>query len=349
MAYVPILKGKKGEFLALKHASAEVRSRIRPVMELVPHPGARDLLTIFCDQAVESVPKGMVLTVDCGALPMPSARQSNVSGGPMTRVGESLGQGQVAMCPVFRITDTGEQLDEVAAVMAWHEQGGCLRIPSADLSRDLADGERFRELLAALQAEPGEIDLVIDAGSVRSEDRRHALAGEITQALEWLAEWPWRRVCVAAGAFPVNLTGFPRGRATPVKREDALLWEQVAETWNGGALDFADYGVTHPRMPVQSRGAPHPNLRYTVDTDWQVFVYAKVRPGNDDFFVLSRDLVESPYWPSTGGATSWGDARVLECAQRQRAKAGGGTEWRAWATSHHLAVVTSRLAATGRP
>ncbi|GHJ35992.1 hypothetical protein Sm713_16010 [Streptomyces sp. TS71-3] len=84
-------------------------------------------------------------------------------------------------------------------------------------------------------------------------------------------------------------------------------------------------------MPVKSRGAPHPNLRYTVDTDWQVFVHAKVRPGNDDFFVLSSDLVDSLYWSSAGAATSWGDARVLECAQRRRAEAGGGTEWRVWA------------------
>ena len=65
----------------------------------------------------------------------------------------------------------------------------------------------------------------------------------------------------------------------------------------------------------------------------------RVRSGNDDFFALSADLVDSAYWPATGARTSWGDAPLHECAHRQRPKAGGGTQWRAWATSHHLAVV----------
>ncbi|MBZ4017089.1 beta family protein [Streptomyces purpurogeneiscleroticus] len=348
MSYVPILKGKMGEFLALKHASVEVQSQIRPVMEIVPGVDGRDPLATFCKQAADCVPKGMVLTVDCGTLPAMSVLHTD-SRGSMARVGEALSQQQVAMCPVFRVTDTDEVLTEVATAMAWHEQGGCLRVSSSDALRDISDSERLQQLLAALPAGPEEIDLVIDAGSVQSEGRRRALATDVTEALRQLARWPWRRICVAAGAFPVNLTGFPRGQATAVKREDALLWEQVADGWSGSALDFGDFGVTHPRAPQQSRGAPHPNLRYTVESDWQVFVYAKVRPGNDDFFVLSSDLVDSPYWPSTGADTSWGDARVLECAQRKRPKAGGGTEWRAWATSHHMAVVTSRLATLGCP
>ncbi|MEU8460125.1 hypothetical protein [Streptomyces sp. NPDC029003] len=48
-----------------------------------------------------------------------------------------------------------------------------------------------------------------------------------------------------------------------------------------------------------------------------------------------------------GARTSWGDARLEECATRQRAKAGGSTEWRAWGTSHHLAVVARSLMTAG--
>jgi hypothetical protein len=344
VTYVPILKGKKGEFLALKHASAEVQSQIRPVMEIVPDSE----VATFCTHAVDSTPDGMVLSVDCSALSGTNASRVDI-GGPMMRVGESLGQRQVAMCPVFRITDTQEMLIEVAAVMNLHEQGGCLRASSLDVSQGLLEGEHIRNLLRVLRVDPEEIDLLIDAGPVQSEDSRHVRVGEVTESLERLAPWPWRRICVAAGAFPFNLSGFPRGRATPVKREDALLWADVTEKWQTRRLDFADFGVTHPRMPARSRGAPHPNMRYTSDINWQVFVYAKRRRGNDDFFVLSRDLVDSPYWPSSGARTSWGDERLLECAERERPRAGGGTEWRAWATSHHLAAVTSRLTILGRP
>ncbi|MFC7470839.1 hypothetical protein ACFQVA_29725 [Actinomadura keratinilytica] len=68
MVYVPVLKGKAGEFYALAHTSPTVRRHIRPVMELVPDDQVRDLLETFCDHAMNYVPNHMVLTVDCGAL-----------------------------------------------------------------------------------------------------------------------------------------------------------------------------------------------------------------------------------------------------------------------------------------
>ncbi|MEW2471766.1 hypothetical protein AB0919_43405 [Streptomyces sp. NPDC046994] len=349
MAYVPILKGKVGEFLALGHASQEVRAQIRPVMEIVPDFELRDLLETFCEHAMDHVPSGMVLTVDCGALPFVRVLEGDV-GGPVARVGESLALRGVAMCPVFRRADPDDVLTEVAGAAAAHRQGACLRFSTAvDLSDLIPDKTEMRDLLRAVQLEPEEVDLLVDAGPVHSGRAREALAEGTAEALNSLSRWPWRHLCVAAGAFPVNLTGFPRGTATPVVREDARLWREVVENWRGPQPDFGDFGVTYPRMLPKSRGTPDPNMRYTTASEWQVFVYPRLRSGNDDFFTLSQDLVNSPYWPATGAATSWGDARLHECAQRQRQKAGGGTEWRAWATSHHLAVVSTHLTATGCP
>ncbi|MBZ6472476.1 beta family protein [Streptomyces griseocarneus] len=349
MAYVPILKGKAGEFLALEHTTPEVRSGIRPVMEIVPDLSLRDLLETFCKHAMERVPKGMVLTVDCGALPVERVLEGD-SGGPMMRLGESLGQRGVLMCPVVRATDSDDVLSEVAYVAEQHRQGVCLRVSVASGSDKPDPDERLiRRLLCALQAEPEEVDLLIDAGSVQSDADTDVLAGRVIERSHDLLRWPWRHQCVASGAFPFNLTGFPRGQTTAVARKDAQLWKRVVGRWDGERPDFGDFGVTHPRMPVQSRGTPDPNMRYTTTDNWQVFVYPRIRSGNDDFFTLSHDLVSSPYWPPTGPHTSWGDARIHECAHRQRPKAGGGREWRAWATSHHLAVVTSNLSSHGHP
>lgn len=349
MAYVPILKGKAGEFSALGHVTPAVRSCIRPVMELVPDPDVRDVLETFCDRAMDAVPQGMVLTVDSGSLPTARVFEGDV-GGPLARLSESLHLRGVAMCPVVRHTDERGVLAEAARATVEHQRGACLRVSVAvDSPQWLPDHAQIRRLLKALRLEPEEVDLLIDAGPVDSEAARDRLADCALDALKALARWRWRHECVAAGAFPVNLTGFPRGQATPVARRDAQLWRRVLHGYRGKPPDFGDFGVTHPRMPVRSRGTPDPNMRYTTPDAWQVFVYPRVRSGNDDFFVLSADLVDSPHWPATGARTSWGDARLKECANRQRSKAGGGTQWRAWATSHHLAVVSSSLAAIGHP
>lgn len=349
MAYVPILKGKAGEFSALEHVTPAVRSCIRPVMELVPDPDVRDVLETFCDRAMDAVPKGAVLTVDSGALPTARVLEGD-AGGPMARLSESLGLRGVAMCPVVRYTDTRDVLAEASQAIAAHQSGVCLRVSvAADIPECLPDHGQIRGLLRVLHLDAEEVDLLIDAGPVDSNVVRDRLADRALAALTTLSPWRWRRECVAAGAFPANLTGFPRGRATPVARRDAQLWQRVLSGCHGRSPDFGDFGVAHPRMPTKSRGTPDPNMRYTTPDAWQVFVYPRVRAGNDDFFTLSADLVASSYWPATGARTSWGDARLNECAMRQRSKAGGGTEWRAWATSHHLAVVTANLNTRGHP
>lgn len=348
MTYVPILKGKAGELSALEHATPEVWSSMRPVVELVPNPElVRDLLETFSDRVMDAVPQGRVLTVDCGALPTSRVLEGDL-GGPMARLTESLGLRKVLLCPVVRSTDSDEVLAEAADASAQHGCGACLRVPVPD--GPLLQDEQIERLLDLLDVGPGDIDLLLDAGPVQTAATAERLADSTVRALSALSRWPWRRQCVAAGAFPVNLTGFPRGEATPVVRQEARLWQRVVERWQGGSsLEFGDFGVTHPRIPEPSRGTPDPNMRYTSDGTWQVFVYPRILPGNDDFFTLSHDLVSSPYWPPGGAGTSWGDARLLECATRQRPKAGGGTQWRAWATSHHLAVVTKRLNTQGCP
>lgn len=70
--------------------------------------------------------------------------------------------------------------------------------------------------------------------------------------------WAWRRVCVAAGAFPVNLSGFRRGQATPVVREDARLWAKVVEKRDGPQPDFGDFGVTYPECRPRAVGPRTP-------------------------------------------------------------------------------------------
>ncbi|MFF4246950.1 beta family protein [Streptomyces sp. NPDC001822] len=347
MAYVPILKAKAGEFQALEHATPEVRSRMRPVLELVPDPElVRDQLETFSDRAMDAIPTGVVLTVDCGALPA-SRVLEGASGGPIARLSESLGLRGVDMRPVIRTTDTADVLHEAADASRSHQRGACLRVATGP-DETAPNEEQIRGTLRTLRLDPEEVDLLIDAGPVQPGPAVGGLAERVMKLLDLLSQWQWRHECVASGAFPANLTGFPHGRATPVVRQDLELWKRVAHHWHGQTPDFGDFGVTHPRMPAQSRGTPDPNMRYTTPDNWQVFVYPRVSPGNDDFFTLSRDLVSSPHWPATGPRTSWGDARLHECAHRQRAKAGGGTQWRAWATSHHLAMVTAELATWAR-
>ncbi|MEU8524559.1 hypothetical protein AB0C77_02990 [Streptomyces sp. NPDC048629] len=160
LAYVPILKGKAGEFSALEHVTPAVRSSIRPVMELVPDPDVRDVLETFCDRAMDAVPQGTVLTVDSGALPSAQVLAGD-AGGPMARLSESLGLRGVAMSPVVRHTDKDEVLAEAARAINAHQHGACLRVSvTADSPPCFPNHSQIRGLLGVLRLEPEQVDLL---------------------------------------------------------------------------------------------------------------------------------------------------------------------------------------------
>ncbi|MCC9311420.1 beta family protein [Kitasatospora sp. RB6PN24] len=47
MEYVPILRGKAGEFIALRNTSADVQAHIRPLLEVHPDQRLADVVRTF--------------------------------------------------------------------------------------------------------------------------------------------------------------------------------------------------------------------------------------------------------------------------------------------------------------
>lgn len=229
VVYVPVLKGKAGEFYALAHTSPAVRRLIRPVMELVPDDQVRDLLETFCDHAMNYVPDHMVLTVDCGALSSARVLEGDV-GGPVARVSESLGLRGRSMSPVFRPSDRADVLSEVAQAAAEHGHGACLRVsvPGAD-AETVPDEGHLHALLASVRLEPEEVDLLLDAGPVTGPSR-NTLTFRVLDALKALPGFYFG----AASAWPQA----PSPSTSPVSPETGR------PRWSGRTRGS---GATSPR------------------------------------------------------------------------------------------------------
>lgn len=345
MAYVPILKGKRGEFTALGNVAPAVQAQIRPILEVVPDGRLRDVMETFVQHACDHLPKGLEVTVDCGALRNAGVVGGVFTGHSVTWLSEAFGAWMLPLIPVFRPTDPPEALAEIRDVHRAHHLGASLRIELLDLPPDPSTVVRaVRAALRCVRLAPEQTDLLLDAGHVVGETAVAQAAPAMRQALNWSRTLPWRHVAAVSGAFPRSLSGLPRGIPNQLHRWDAALWHKVAGDIEDNPPDFGDYGVSHAVMP-KGGWRSDPNLRYTVGDDWYVYIAARKRPGNDDFFTICADLLRSSQWPAQGAATSWGDAQIALCGREHRTKAGGPTEWRAWATSHHLATVTDGLRA----
>jgi hypothetical protein len=349
MAYVPILKGKRGEFTALGQMEPDVLAEIHPIMEVVHDERLRDAVETFRENAWRQLPKGLDIAVDCGDLWHHGAVGGVWTGRPMNWLSEAFGAWLLALIPVFRPDDPLGALAEVRDVQRAHGRGAVLRVDVYDIpQRSSAASRHVRGVLRTVRLAPEQVDLLLDAGHVSGDAAMAGAVPPMLDALHWARQAAWRNVVVAAGAFPRSLRKFARGSPIPVHRWDAALWRKVANETDGRPPHFGDYGVSHAAMPRRGRGSI-PNIRYTVGEDWQVYVARQMLPGNDDFFTIARELLHSEHWSATGEATSWGDAELAKCARGERPRAGGGAEWRAWATSHHLAVTVEALRTMGQP
>jgi hypothetical protein len=184
-------------------------------------------------------------------------------------------------------------------------------------------------------------------GDVCTRDTEQEAAHLARRALAWAQGGGWRSVTLASGAFPVSISDLPLGTSTPLPRWDAVLWTELAGTPIGRQdVGYGDYVVSNPEP---SRGfAPLPNLRYTAKRHWHVYRYPKSPDGGmRTFRDLCLAVISSNHWPAQGRDFSWGDEQVQLCAQGF--KTGNPAMWRAFGTSHHLAVVADRLTTLGEP
>ncbi|MFB9364723.1 beta family protein [Kitasatospora albolonga] len=349
MKYVPILRGKAGELLALRHTSPEVRSGIRPVLEVVPDERLADAVQTFARQLAEDLPKDLVVTVDCGQLWQRGAVGTGFPGHAMAWIGEYLEQWLHRLVPAFRITEPAGALDEIREVQRTHGQGGCLRLDLGELPTSPVElTAAVHDTLDAVELAPESVDLVLDTGFLPSRQAAARLVDRALGVLEWAGAMPWRHIALAGGSFPASLAAMEPHLIATVHRHEADLWRAVVQRGCRSPVpDFGDYGIVHPQPPNHGwRGRP--NLRYTVGADW--YVLRAAGHAAHDALRLCRQLADSRYWdPQQGTELPWGDAQIQHRASGLTTRPGGAREWRAWGTSHHLAAVARSVAVHGVP
>ena len=350
--YMPILKGRESELVALGNIPDEQRSRVRPILEACPtdngDPQNRTLsmeATTFSGRASANLPRNRAFAVDCDRLVKRYGRPD--SGGAMSVVADAMAREGFKIIPVFRQTDTPDDIAQVAYVSAQHGGGACLRLAwTAPRGAD-RDAKLSRLLRNDLRLGFAMVDLVIDLWEVISDYDYTAGIRRAQQALAWAMPKPWRSINLACAAFPKGLSDLPFDGPAAVPRRDAELWYKVAGSRNG--IGYGDCGVANPRMPPGR--TPHPNLRYTSDEDW--IIYRCPRGQGSGAYGCFRDLcravITSEHWATRGSAFSWGDEQIELYANGHAGPRNDPSGWRACGMSHHFATVLNRLEHLGRP
>lgn len=341
--YVPILKGKQGEFDAWGHVGTSRRRQVQPLFEIVSDKGTSQDLSKFRDGLVKVSQSGDHLAIDAGSL-SPWADDSGDSPTAYAWLESELAYAEVSFQAVVRLGDSSEQISSLLRDVG--PRGIMLRIGGTELDPSPTPSDTsLRDWCAEHDVPPEEVDLLLDLGSIHGLDSL-SVSDMADAYLDWAASnGPWASVILSSGAFPQQISNLKKGEYNLVERADAALWRRMRGT-RDAELRYSDYGMRHPDLiEGQMWNGPLPNLRYTAGSHWIVW-----REGKDDhqgfstFYDVCANIMAHAEF--LGADFSWGDETIESKASRNPGP-GSGQQWITIGLNHHLEFVVDRLSRLG--
>ena len=347
--YVPVLKGRQGEFAALAAIQPATRRHILPLVEIIPGPvDERGTVRSFVDRTAMKLRPWAAnrLLLDAGLLPT-DVELHDGFGAVGYSVTTALRHG-VSATPVVRLSDEALALADAAQIHADCGGGAAIRLSAEDMDEDSEDiDEAVADVLRRLKIDRPEADLVLDVGGVNGDLAVRAGSRLVTDLLRDLSDiGEWREIIVTGGAFPADLSAVQRWVVGEPRRYDAALWDHLQGRRRISRIPtYGDYAVAHP---VLASGPPFPaapQLRYTVSDRWLTLKGGRNDPRGHDQFYDVCEIIEA-HQEFAGAALGNADARI---ANARAYGTGNAATWRELGTTHHLDYVVRRLTTLGEP
>jgi hypothetical protein len=352
-SYVPILKGRLGEYGALQEMSPEAKMRVTPVIEVPPIPWdfAEDKPSKTIDRHLRDVGKrleqawGTESPIFVDLLWIAQAERMESGAHPLTHVFSTAREKGLQLIPVTGLLRENEYQAACRDIVSRDSRGICLRLQREDFDETQDLAEQVSVLLNDLGVSSSATDLILDLRALGPTEGSSFAAAvpAFIRSIPRLADW--RSFTLAATAFPENLIGLPPLEVSRIDRLEWILWRHLISRVGRLRLPaFGDYGIAHvqPSEVDPRLMRPSASIRYTTEDAWLILKGRNLRDhGYEQFHEVCRFLVRQPEF--AGPEFSWGDRYIDGCAN-ELVGTGNLTTWRKVGTSHHIATVTRQLA-----
>lgn len=351
--YVPVLKGKEGEFAALEVLKTDVRRIVMPLIEIpsIPYDYVNERPAKSLDEHVSGIAARLRRCWPDNPLYLDL---------PWFENEECLEDGRVALEAVLAdCVSAGVQVAPVVSrrnsakylLAAGHHArkanfGTALRLTVEDFEEDVDLVVEVEHLSQKLGLMASSIDLILDLEDLGADDGKAVLiARSVFSMIPNRDEW--RRVILVGASFPEDLSDVDAANVTKLPRREWVLWRTLqkrASALPRRDMIFGDYAIAHPipkeldpRVMLMSA-----NIRYTTPENWLILKGRNVRQyGFEQYFDLCKELTERLEY--NGPDFSWGDRYISDCAAGMQGP-GNATTWRKVGTNHHITLVAKQLA-----
>jgi len=348
--YVPVLKWKLGEYMALNELQPELRNKLTPVIEIPPiqfdftteEPAKK------IDQHLEKVTQqireswGIKNHFFLDLLRIqPDERMENEEH-PLAFLANDARQKKLKMIPITELDKDGEYQAQIKEINLQDKNGICLRIYKDDFG-DANLEDRLNGFMKFLGINYENIDLILDLEYISSEYEKMIMDFLPANINSIPNLNNWRTFTFVATSFPEYLTNIAPNSMSTIRRSEWHIWNYLLESTINRKPSFGDYVIAYPEIteidPRIIKASA--NIRYTTDNDWLIFKGSNLkREGYDQFHDLSHTLVNHRNY--SGEEFSSGDLFIKKCANRE-VTPGNLTTWRRVGTNHHLTFVANQI------
>ncbi len=337
MIYIPIIKSKRGEMVAIGNLEEEILNYIQPIVELVPKTDSTDHRE-SASRFKECVDK------ECKKL-----KHSLIvdffrhwDDGPddvITDLFDSLQDYNpipVVYASTFRerkdlVTDLVNKTDRNAA---------CIRIVPEEITQNLH--EILSEIQSTCNIDEGNSILIVDLG-VLPQENIGILPAIVEQYLSMVDTIPgWPRRYLASTSMVRDMSEIPRNTTVYI---DRIEWNILNRINLDGDLNniynYSDYTSVHPDMiEFDVRWAPAAKIRYSAEDSWIISKGRSLRDyGYEQFYILSREVSRLPEYK--GREYSFGDNFIAQAAAGEAI--GNLTNWVTVSVNHHITLIVDLL------
>lgn len=326
--YVPILRSKAGEAVALEHLVAAERTRLLPLIQLG-----------------EKLPAAFGPRMGTTWAKLPLALDGNFHlglGNPAKNYADlfqTLGTAGALIIPSIPCNASGSYLSLASALVGKFAPGLVVTVPPSLLP-----------IVSAWIASQGwkhnDVDLVINVGAIGTLSVS-LLTPVIINAINTYipSPSPYRSLSLASSAAPKDFGGLSNG-VNHIPRGDWQLWQAVSSAVSV-KLDYSDYGVASPDLaepPGAAMAKATVSVRYSLDTEW-VFIKGNPisgksgKPMASQYTAHAKILAALPHFGKLSAC--WGDTRIQQIATG--GKSGSRQSWVEIATNRHLSLVANKL------
>ena len=348
--YIPTIRWKRGERLAIKALPAEIRSSMTPLIEIPPGRFKlrktekmlviENRVTEFAKEIMECWGNDPFF-IDFGFLSSPLNRTSD-GRHIILRMVEESDLNNLRIIPVTGLYRDKHHYQALKALLQKGARDVCVRISCSDVDNG-SIGEMLSTLLIGLGIPFSDTHLIIEKGYQGNNFDAPVAQINIMSALG-----PWKTLSLTCGSFPVDLTHLRKNEFHQVPRCDWNAWKSIIVE-HGVELNriptFGDCTIRHPIFSEPPEFAnTSASIRYTADDYWLVLRGEALRKkggqGHNQYYGLAGVLVSLQEY--SGPAFSAGDHYINEVAIGNDGP-GSAETWLRVGFNHHISFVVREI------